>query len=81
MKIKKTEKTPYIIAIVLSILVVGVFIYSLSPSEDMNIKATAEEGIIELSRANFIHNSGYEWTGKDELLYAAHLQNLREDKN
>ena len=65
------------------VLVLCFFIYSYSLSNlnnESHITSTKEDGLRELGRANFIANSGYEWTGKDELNYAIYLAKLKNSE-
>lgn len=75
----KTNVILVIGLIAVSILLMGLLIINLNEHKVTEKYSYSPEGILELQRANYIANSGYEWTGKDELIYAIKLNKLKRN--
>ena len=73
----KTKVILFSCIAILLILTLSLFVLNF---KEKNIEkySYSPEGILELQRANFIANSGYDWTGKDELNYAIKLNEFKK---
>lgn len=74
----KTRIILFVCVGILTILTLSLFVYNFVNLRNYEINTQySPEGILELQRANYIANSGYVWTGKDELIYAIKLNEFK----